>query len=231
MAFPCDSRHTSAVRTAQTNPQKDWAMTRIYLVFVTGALGGCLLPGQQAPGGVVATGEQLAVVDDVKVWTTTQKEKVGETEYKDADGKVIGTANNYQDKTTTHEMKIWYPVQGKQQLRDEDFFKITGDQAALAQTESLRDNGAKWRTRGIITMGAGVVAAIAGYFVPNDLGRTVLVTGGGLAVAGGYYATWYGTSEMSPDTHAVDRSVAERAAVDYNQKLGKTVGVGMSGKF
>ncbi|HEV7559308.1 MAG TPA: hypothetical protein VGO00_27725 [Kofleriaceae bacterium] len=207
-------------------------MTRIYLVFVTaGFLGGCLLPGQQAAGGVVATGEQLAVVDDVKVWTTTQKEKVGETEYKDSDGHVIATANSYQDKTTTHEMKIWYPVQGKQQLRDEDFFKITGEQNALSQTEALREDGAKWRTRGIVTMGAGIVASIVGYFVPNDIGRTVLVTGGGLAIAGGYYATWHGTNEMNPDSHAVDRSVAERAAQDYNQKLGKGAGVGLSGKF
>ena len=207
-------------------------MTRTSLGFVTaGLLGGCLMPGQQAPGGVVATGEQLAVVDDVKVWTTTQKEKVGETEYKDADGHVIGTGTQYQDKTTTHEMKIWYPVQGKQQLRDEDFFKITGDANALSQTELMREDGSKWRTRGFIAMGAGVVASIAGYFIDNAAARTILLAGGGLAVAGGYYATWYGTHEMSPDTHAVDRSVAERAAQDYNSKIGKGVGVGLSGKF
>jgi hypothetical protein len=105
-------------------------------------------------------------------------------------------------------MKIWYPVQGTQQLRDEYFFKIAGEPNTLAET-----------------------AAIAGYFIDNAAARTALLAGGGLAVAGGYYATYYGTSEMNPDSHAVDRSVAEKAAQEYNQKLGKSVGVGLSGKF
>jgi hypothetical protein len=189
------------------------------------------MPGQQAPGGAVATGEQLAVVDDVKTWTTTSKEKVAETEYTDADGHVVGKGAVYQDKTTTHSMKIWYPVQGKQQLRDEDFFKITGDQNALSQTEAMRANGEKWRNRGYVIMGAGIVGSIVGYFVPNDTARLALEIVGGGAVAGGYYATYYGVQQMNPETHAVDRSVAERAANDYNSKLGKTGGVGLSGKF
>src|ERR1700733_5338791 len=92
----------------------------VSIAFAANLLGGCLMPDAKAPhSGAVATGEQLAVVDDVKVWTTTQKEKVGETEYKDSSGATIATANTYADKTTTHTMKIWYPVQGKEQLSDE----------------------------------------------------------------------------------------------------------------
>jgi len=198
-------------------------------------LTGCLMPGQQPTGNVVATGEQLAVVDDVKVWTTTYKEKVAETEYTDANGNVVGKGAVYQNKTATHTMAIWYPVQGKQQLRDEDFFKIAGDQGALDQTLAMRANGEKWHTRGLIIMGAGIAGMIGGYITGYAIGNptveTLMVTGGSLAVAGGYYATYYGAHLQNPETHAVDRSMAERAAQQYNTGLGKQVGVGVSGKF
>ena len=45
---------------------------------------------QGPKSGAVASGAPLAVVDDVKVWTTQEKEKVGETEYTDEAGHVIG---------------------------------------------------------------------------------------------------------------------------------------------
>jgi len=204
-------------------------MNRTYLVAAT-LLTGCIMPKPQAPTAV-ATGEQLAVVDDVKVWTTTSKEKVAETEYTDADGHVVGKGAVYQDKTTTHSMKIWYPVQGTQQLRDEDFFKIAGDQNALRQTEDMRANGEKWRTRGMVTMGAGIVGVIAGYLVPWDAAKYLLEIGGTLAVGGGYYATHYGAMQMDPETHAVDRSVAERAAQGYNSQVGRSASLGVSGRF
>ena len=92
---------------------------------------GCLLPKDGPRGGAVASGAPLAVVDDVKVWTTTSKEKVAETEYTDSDGRAIGRSATYQDKTTVHTAKIWYPVQGTEQLSDEDFFRIAGDQRSL----------------------------------------------------------------------------------------------------
>ncbi len=176
----------------------------------------------------VATGEPVAVVDDVKVWTTTSKEKVGETVYKDSSGQTLATADTYQEKTRVHSMKIWYPVQGTDQLSDEEFFKITGEQKALDETLSMRENGKKWNRRGKITMIAGGVAFIAGIFVPNAVGRTVLMGGGGLAVSGGWYMSYWGAGQMSPENHAVDRSIAERAARGYNQQL---VGVSTSKSF
>jgi hypothetical protein len=194
-------------------------------------LGGCVMPAQGPKGGVVASGQPLAVVDDVKVWTTTQKEKVGETEYTDENGKVIGKGTQYQDKTTTHSMKIWYPVQGTEQLRDEDFFRIAGDQAALDETLALRANGKKWNRRGMYTMGGGVVGLIASYFIPNPTARLVLSLGSTLAVGGGYYMSVWGARQMNPETHAVDRSVADRAAMQYNQQLGQAAGVNMTKSF
>jgi len=199
-------------------------------VTLAATLTGCFaLPDAQAPKtGVVATGEPVAVVDDVKVWTTTEKEKVGDTVYKDSNGHTVGTAETYQEKTRVHSMKVWYPVQGNEQLVDEDFFRITGDQRALDDTLAMRANGKKWNRRGKITMIAGGVSFIAGLFVSNPLGRTLLMSGGGLVVTSGWYMSYWGHKQMDPEQHAVDRSVAERAARSYN---GQLVGVSAGTSF
>ncbi len=189
------------------------------------------MPSAKSPAtGVVATGEPLAIVDDVKVWTTTQKEKVGETVHKDSSGNVVGTSDSYEEKTRVHTMKVWYPVQGAQQLADEDFFRIAGDQNALHETLDMRETGKKWNRRGKITMGVGVVGVVAGIFIPNPLAKTVLMSGGALGVTGGWYMSYWGAKQMEPDSHAVDRSVAERAARSYNSQIG-VAGVNLGKSF
>jgi hypothetical protein len=204
--------------------------TALLLVIAAAALPACMVfPDAQRPKmGAVATGEPVAVVDDVKVWTTTEKEKVGETVYKDSSGSTVATADTYQEKTKVHSMKIWYPVQGNAQLSDEEFFKITGDQAALDETLSLRASGEKWNFRGKITLGIGAASFIASFFIPNTIGKTVTMAGGGLAMTGGWYMMYWGAKQMSPESHAVDRSIAERAARGYNQQL---VGVSAGTSF
>jgi hypothetical protein len=187
---------------------------------------------KNGPGaGAVATGEPLAVVDDVKVWTTTYKEKVAEAEYRDENGRKIGTAAVYEDRTKVHTAPIWYPVQGGAQLADEDFFRIAGDNAGLEETLAMRENGRKWRKRGIITLGGGIVGLIASYFVPNPTGRVALTVGSTLAFAGGYYMTYWGAHQLNPETHAVDRSNAQRAASQYNERLGHGGGVSINKNF
>jgi hypothetical protein len=53
--------------------------------------------------------------------------------------------------------------------------------------------------------------------------------GGSVATSGGYYLTYWGAHQMNPETHAIDRSIAERAAQQYNQRLGSAeVGGGLS---
>lgn len=205
-------------------------MRTLLLAAVTASLPACMVfPDAKSPKmTAVATGEPVAVVDDVKVWTTTEKEKVGETVYKDSSGATLATADTYQEKTRVHSMKIWYPVQGNAQLSDEEFFKITGEQAALKETLDLRANGEKWNFRGKVTLGVGAAAFIASFFIPNTIGKTVSMAGGGLAMTGGWYMMYWGAKQMSPDTHAVDRSIAERAARGYNQQL---VGVSAGTSF
>lgn len=208
-------------------------MSRITLVLALASLSitGCLMPKNGPRGGAVATGEPLAVVDDVKVWTTTYKEKVAEAEYKDENGHTVGTASVYEDRTQVHTQPIWYPVQGRAQLADEDFFRIAGDQASLDETLAMRANGRKWRTRGMITLGGGIVGLIASYFVPNPTGRLALTLGSTVAFGAGYYMTYWGAHQLNPETHAVDRSMADRAATQYNQQLGHVGGVSLNKQF
>jgi hypothetical protein len=210
-------------------------MSRIHslLVFLPAALlTGCFaLPDAKPPTtGAVATGEPLAVVDDIKVWTTTSKEKVGETVYKDRSGSTIATADTYEERTRVHSMKVWYPVQGGAQIPDEDFFRIAGEQTALDETMRMRARAQTWNRRGKITMGAGVVGFVVGLVVPHQLGKTLLITAGGVAVSTGWYMAHWGAKQMEPENHAVDRSIAERAARQYNQQLG-TVGVAVGRSF
>lgn len=198
------------------------AFHALSMVFTAATLGGCfILPDAKSPAtGAVATGEPLHIVDDVKVWTTTHKEKVGETVYKDDSGKTIATADTYQEKTQVHSMKVWYPVQGAAQLADEDFFRIAGDERALEETERMRTNARTWNRRGKYMIVGGAALTIGGFFVPSTLGRTLLVSGGTLTMSGGWGLAYWGARQMNPEHHAVDRSIAERAARGYNQRLG-----------
>ena len=209
-------------------------MSRIALVLVAASISltGCLMPKSgPSAGAAVPTGEPLAVVDDVKVWTTTYQEKVAEAEYRDSAGNKIGTASVYEDRTQVHTAPIWYPVQGKAQLADEDFFKIAGDQASYDETMKMRESGRKWRKRGMITLGASIVGLIGSYFVPNPTGRLALTLGSTLGFGAGYYMTYWGAHQLNPETHAVDRSVASRAATQYNQQLGTVGGVSVNKNF
>jgi len=202
-------------------------------LIATLAVTGCfIMPDAQSPKtGAVATGDPLAVVDDLKVWTTTSKEKVAETTYTDSEGHEIGKGTTYADKTEVHTAKVWYLVQGPERIDDEDFFRIAGDNDSLQRTQEMRENAKKWNTRGKYTMIGGAVAVVAGIFIPQPLVRTLLMSGGGLAVSGGWYMSYWGSQQFEPEVHAVDRSVADRAAKNYDQNLGPSAGVSMTKSF
>ena len=125
-------------------------------------------------------------------------------------------------------MKVWYPVQGGAQLADEDFFRIAGDQAAQDETEKMRANAKKWNRRGKYLIAGGAVGLVAGFFVPSTLGRTLVMTGGSLTMSTGWGLAYWGARQMAPEHHAVDRSIAERAARSYNQQLGGQTAHGVS---
>src|ERR1700744_5783619 len=131
------------------------------LTLLASTTAACIVPPEGPKPGAVASGAQLAVVDDIKTWTTPSKEKVAEVEHTDEDGHVIGKSAVYQDKEEVHHQKIWYGVQGTEQLSDEDFFKIAQDQKSLDDTLAMREHGKKMQHRGIGTMIGGGVGLVA----------------------------------------------------------------------
>jgi hypothetical protein len=197
-----------------------------------GILGtGCMAATR--PAMVAApSGEPLAVVEDVVQWTTKEKVQVGEVNYEHSDGSSAGTAKVYENRDKLHSVKIWYPVQGNEQLSDEEFFNIAGDKSALDRTLQLREKGERQQRQGQYVMMGGAVGAVGGAILAYGLGKPAgawLMYGGGAAVGGGYYWSAMGARMMSKDSHAVERPEAERAAEKYNSQLGRSVGV--SGKF
>jgi len=190
----------------------------------------CAIGASGPKGGAVPTGERVAVVDDVKTWTTQYQERTGTSEYKDADGNVVGTSEHYEDRTAVHHKKIWYPVQGKSQISDEDFFRITGDEISMKSTRELRSKGRLYSGLGIAGMLVGITGMIVGrYAMTNQSAQIGLYSGGAIVGLAGGYGFYLGMELQSPDTHAVDRSVAETAARDYNSKT--TPGVGVRSSF
>ncbi len=196
------------------------------VVLLIVSTGGCVR--STGPTTVVATGEQLAVVDDLKVWTTTSREKVGQTVHKDSAGSTIGTSDTYADRTRVHSAWVWFGVQGAQQLRDEDFFRIAGDDEALAQTLAMRDEGNRKIKRGWLVLGISGGAIVAGAFAPREEITAVTTLAGLIGMTVGGYMVVAGMGLVDPERHAVDRSVAERAARSYNQNVG---GLGVSRRF
>jgi len=209
----------------------------IVMVLPAALLGACMVVPQanRPKTGAVSTGQPLAVVDDVKVWVTRHKEKVGEAVHTDSSGQTVGKTNVYANRTRVHRKKVWYLVQGRERIDDEDFFRIAGDKNALTSTIDLRANARKRGRNGQIAMGVGLVASIAAIFIKQPLARTGLGLGGSAALGVGWYYAWSAKRMMQPEYHAVPRSVAERAAGNYNNKLGaspgRSVGVNYSGQF
>jgi hypothetical protein len=198
------------------------------LIAALGMLSACSLGVRGPQGGAVKTGERVAVVDDVRVWTTQYQEHTGTTEHRDGDGNVVGTSDTYRDRTAVHRKKIWYPVQGKEQLRDEDFFKITGDEISMKKAQEHRESGRLYSGLGMAGMLVGIAGMIAGRVAMADnqsLGIG-LYCGGGIVGLAGAYSFYVGREMQSPESHAVDRSVADTAARDYNRQLGASVGIG-----
>src|SRR5690348_5188730 len=104
-------------RRAASGPREphEVIMRTVCLILLASLSLPACLPEVKSPAtNAPATGEPLAIVDDVRTWTTTYKEKVGDTVYKDESGRTIGTAETYQDRTAVHSVQVWYPVQGRQ---------------------------------------------------------------------------------------------------------------------
>ena len=202
------------------------------IAFSALCVAGCL-PGPRGPqSGAVATGERVAVVDDLKRWTTTYDEKVGETDHRNADGDVVGTSEHYRTRKQQHSKLIWYPVQGRSQITDEDFFRITGNTTALERSEAMRAKGRRYAALGTGGMLLGIASMIAARFVTDNTGVMIgLYSGGSIVGLAGAYGFKVGWELQDPENHAVDRSQAELDARRYNAGLPRGPSLNVGGRF
>jgi hypothetical protein len=195
---------------------------------------GCV-PGAGGPKpGAIPTGDRVAVVDDVVRWTTAYDEKVAHTDYTNADGETVGGKDTYVTKHEEHAKAVWYPVQGRQQLADEDFFKITGDAESQKLTTDLRARGRRYLVLGTGGMVVGIASMLVGEYAFRS-NRTAMIgfmLGGSITGLAGLYGFYRGREMVSPTEHAVDRSIADQDAASYNAKLGRGASLNLlRGKF
>ncbi len=193
------------------------ALLALLPIFATGCM---LWPGANTPAlGAKATGEPLLVVDDVKVETKVTRDKVGELRFQDQAGQTVARGDIYANQRHTTAQLVWLPAQGTEVIADEDFFRIAGDQAAVDRSRARRERFQRWNRRGKIFAIAGVAAVVGAIFLPNPA-KTLVVVGGGAAVATGWYVSLWSHQQVKPEHHAVEREEAVMAAQRYNKTLG-----------
>jgi hypothetical protein len=196
-------------------------------LLLAGALWGLAGCATLPVTGTQATGEPVAVDSRLHTFQYTTQEKVGEVQYRDANGNSAGTSTVYADRVHTGQALVWKTYQGQSPLDDEDFFRITGDQATAQEIRESRETGILLNKIGWIGVAVGA-AAIVGYLAltrSNDPGVQSAGYGAGtlgsVAAAGGGGLIWWGILKAKAEhpVNDVDRASADAAA--YNRKLSR----------
>jgi hypothetical protein len=198
-------------------------------LFLTFALAGCAhLPTT----GLQPSGDLLQVVQSSHQVHYAVKQKVGEVEYRDPYGRIVGTSNVYEDRLVTQNVLTWYPRQGQRRLDDYDFFRISGDEQAAQEISDYRNSGIVMNRVGLSMLGAGALTVAIGFalslLVPHDTSVSpfyYVSTAGGLVAGTGGLLTWLGFARNKEDAHPIDD--VERATADaeaYNEKLARAQG-------
>jgi len=183
---------------------------------------GCasMIPDARPPRtGVRSNGQPLAVVEDMKVWRS--RDNVGELRVEDETGQRLATADVYA--TRTHTKFVWYPVQGKDVISDEDFFRIAGESRALEETQRWRASNLRSNRRGRYLLLGGVLGTVAGLFAPGIQAKAVIaITGISVASCGLYLMLW-SHGRQQPDQHVIPVWEAHEIADRYNRSHGLSV--------
>ena len=119
----------------------------------------------------------------------------------------------------------WYATQGERPIRDEDLFRITGDQRSLEATQEVRSHARIWQAIGVVGVAIGMAIASGGFATGvTPQGEEAYLFTGISAVGLGSWAFTYGTARRSSSFHAVDRTTAKDDVQRYNDDLHRAAG-------
>lgn len=189
-------------------------------------MGGCI---HMPVTGAKRTGEPLLVDVNTQERSYVGQQRVGEVVNRDAQGRVVGTSEVYEDKVFKYNVTRWQLFQGNNKIDDQDFFRIAGDDQAADQVAAIRASGLTVNRVGIALLSVGVAALVGGAVMsatvkddataepapwPRYLAGAGLITG---LVGGGMM--WWGASTVAREHPVNDPRRAKRDADKYNATL------------
>jgi hypothetical protein len=182
-----------------------------------------------------ATGAPMEVFDQTVIRHGVQQVATGHSEVRDAQGNLIATSTHYENQPISWEERTWYPMQGRMRIDDESFYRITGDQEAVARYETWHHGGVTKNTIGWVMLGAGLAVLGGGIGMyaadqgnVNTTGATALSTVGYIGITAGIISAGVGAFLMVAGKHAagavdarlIDEPERMKADADnYNQQL------------
>jgi len=138
-------------------------MKTLSLLFLVPVLGGCAeLRSEYAP----ATGEPLRVHDRTVQREGVEQVETGHTE--NSKGETIATS--YENQTVHWTEREVYPLQGRQRIDDESFYRIAHDDDAVRKYDDYHHGGISKNVLGWILMplGLGVMGGSTGTWIYGD---------------------------------------------------------------
>jgi hypothetical protein len=135
----------------------------IFAVGAATALGGCL---SNPATGVASNGHPLKLKFESGTGSYVSNDVTSEDTVVDANGNEAGTIQHRQDVTHSYQWSQWSYLQGREKLDEQDFYRLSGDQAAA-------DEVARQRSKAELEQKLGLPLAIIGY-----IGSALLISYG-----------------------------------------------------
>jgi len=158
----------------------------------------------------VNTGERLWIDSHVSTHTWTERAKVGEVQYKNADGSSAGSASVYGDKQFTSSRLVWQPMQGHRPMDDLHFYRAIGDTATVQRIARGRLNNVRANRISLGVSAAGVATMASAFAFEGETIGTVF-TAGLATTVWGYVGAFYTKKRNQPHAHWTSHEHAETA--------------------
>lgn len=175
-------------------------------------LAGCIA---NPASGVASSGDTLRVQYSSGTGTYVSNDVVSTTVHKDSDGNEVGSSDTYEAREHQYQWSDWKYFQGREELDEQDFYRIAGDQEATDTIEQHRARAAKKMRIGVPIAVAGFVATIALSVIGKATDKPALSTigylGGSTATSVGGLVWYWGANDMKK-RHLLPSSRADKNA-------------------